>query len=863
MISVIVYGRNDSHGYNLPRRAALSLNCLSEILSEDDDEIIFVDYNTPDHLPTFIEAIGDTLTEKTRDKLRVIRVRPEHHLETLGKRTHLPVVEPIARNIALRRANSDNRWVLSTNTDMVFVMDDGASLNDIIGDLKSGLYHAPRFEVPEVLWEGLDRGNPHEVIRQLGAWGREFRLDEVVRAGPDAVFDGPGDFQLFPHKDGAAIGGFEEEMIHGWHVDSNLGRRMRLHFGKISEMPPALRGYHCGHTREPTKYHAANAVQNNEMRFVHELRTATAINGANDWGAPNKTFEEFSLKQDAGSIISAVRTALGDTQHLPPLTEAKLQDRSFGTLDYDAPHVLPHLINVAAHESANAAIAYIGCRPDLFQLFVDAWTALPGGERKILTPDSFSWISSDAENVTAVEDVRLIEDGELFIFEFGAFNDATDLEAARAIGAVTFLLNAINNAEQERLAAKKRPRRLIFVNAIHNELEAKVRAAATVSLSPYSTRVRTGFTIPNKRRLEASPTIGDDAHFEIADAALKSLDPAAPQGSSAWRRILPEADALLTAINSENAAERTGRSANDLALIAARLHEERPSRRWVEKLNGKHVAKTPPISKARAVCAEDWNRETWRKIASTYLPQASLEAAQRSDLLWEAVSIIEALDSDISACGQPRILYLCCDAGLTALALANLGALDVLDVAGSGIPEGDSANLRLRLALQGVKHPDRIEFLSDLKSRTQTYDAAVLPAETMRFMGRNKLAGYLRLASDSVKPGGQVILGALARYARVTGRSTVPLGLLSPETGLAHQLELSTPLIPEEKPDFRLTPATLDRIADRVSRPSLGQALVRERYDCVMARVIWTFRRLEQSTPQNWGRIHRRLILGL
>ena len=37
MISVIVYGRNDSHGYNLPKRAALSFNCIAEVLTHPND----------------------------------------------------------------------------------------------------------------------------------------------------------------------------------------------------------------------------------------------------------------------------------------------------------------------------------------------------------------------------------------------------------------------------------------------------------------------------------------------------------------------------------------------------------------------------------------------------------------------------------------------------------------------------------------------------------------------------------------------------------------------------------------------------------------------------------------------------------
>src|SRR5271154_3013000 len=77
MISVIVYGRNDAHGYNLHKRAAISLNCIAEMLSHAGDEILFVDYNTPNDLPTFIEAIYDTLTSKAKSLLRVFRVRPE------------------------------------------------------------------------------------------------------------------------------------------------------------------------------------------------------------------------------------------------------------------------------------------------------------------------------------------------------------------------------------------------------------------------------------------------------------------------------------------------------------------------------------------------------------------------------------------------------------------------------------------------------------------------------------------------------------------------------------------------------------------------------------------------------------------
>ena len=73
MISVVLYGRNDSHGYNLAKRAAISLNCIAEVLSDPDDEILFVDCNTPNDLPTFPEAIYDTLSPTPNLPARISR----------------------------------------------------------------------------------------------------------------------------------------------------------------------------------------------------------------------------------------------------------------------------------------------------------------------------------------------------------------------------------------------------------------------------------------------------------------------------------------------------------------------------------------------------------------------------------------------------------------------------------------------------------------------------------------------------------------------------------------------------------------------------------------------------------------------
>ena len=134
LLSIILYGRNDSHGYNLHKRAATSFNALAEVMSDPDDEILFVDYNTPDDHPTFPEAIHDTLTDKAKKVMRILRLRPDQHVRHRLK-THLPVLEPQSRNVALRRSNPRNRWILYTNTDMLLVpRRETKSLTDIFRD---------------------------------------------------------------------------------------------------------------------------------------------------------------------------------------------------------------------------------------------------------------------------------------------------------------------------------------------------------------------------------------------------------------------------------------------------------------------------------------------------------------------------------------------------------------------------------------------------------------------------------------------------------------------------------------------------------------------------------------------------------
>ena len=151
---------------------------------------------------------------------------------------------------------------------MIFLPQSDQSLSEICGELPDGFYGLPRFELPEWLWERLPRSDPGRAMAEIERLGPGLRLDEPTVSNEWIRFDAPGDFQLILREDFLAIDGLDEEMLLGYHVDSNLSRRMLLHRGSIESLGESLAGYHCNHNREPTVYHGTGKVANDLERFV-------------------------------------------------------------------------------------------------------------------------------------------------------------------------------------------------------------------------------------------------------------------------------------------------------------------------------------------------------------------------------------------------------------------------------------------------------------------------------------------------------------------------------------------------------------------------------------------------------------------
>lgn len=494
MISAVLYGRNDNYGYNLHKRAALSINCISEVLTEPEDELLFVDYNTPDDYPTFPEAIQDTLTATAKEKLRILRVRPSVH-NRFRDRSHLIALEPIARNVAVRRSNPANRWILSTNTDMIFVPHQGMSLSRFAKDIPRGLYHLPRFEIPETLWETFDRRDAHNTVDTIREWAQIAHLNEIVTLVDFTRFDGPGDFQLMDRNDLFAIHGFNESMLLGWHVDSNLAKRAHLLYGETRDLVDGVFGYHCDHTRQVTPMHRKDSKSNDLKVFVDNVTCAEVPEQADTWGCVNDDIEEIRLSNTRNRVyLDGLKTCIPNRMTEP--TSSAYVRETYDKVSYDAPHILPFLADIFVNAPPKLRVGWVGCNPEMYEMFSKMWLELnPGGELVVFEPlaEKFGNVLPAEKRVSDLQEFSSQVDA--FIFDYLVPDESVaNAEKQQMLAKIRETFIELAHDEQQHLS-EGRLRRFVVVNAIHNAFEQITNAHLHTARTPFSSRIRQGFVV--------------------------------------------------------------------------------------------------------------------------------------------------------------------------------------------------------------------------------------------------------------------------------------------------------------------------------------------------------------------------------
>ncbi len=504
MFSVILYGRNDSHGYNLHKRAAISFNAISEVMSDPDDEILFVDYNTPDDHPTFPEAIHDTLTEKTKKVMRILRIRPEQHAH-LKSKTHLVALESQSRNVALRRSNPRNRWVLYTNTDMLLVPRvETESLSSILGGVPDGFYQIPRFELPEMLWEAaFDRRDPAGNLAKLRDWSVRYHLNQVVHNFMPMKYDALGDFQAALREDMFEIHGFDESMLLGWHCDSNLAARLALYRGRVDTLIDKVFGYHCDHTRVAAANNKGRQTRmNNQDQYIWDVATPYIAAQAETWGWPDVEIEEVRLDRET----SYQRFAAGLDAALKPAevsySSTSLEWHLYDDLTYDIPHTLPFVCDQMLTFPRSTAVMLVAARAEFVSLFATAWQAM-GFTGKILIPDECEGLPADLEGVERGTFEDLLPKTDMFVFEFGLATQRADEPVrvgrttgpvdARRLKVISKLFRQAASMEGETRPPNRRTqRRFVGVNVIYNKFWPLFTDYVTANINPFCSQVLAG-----------------------------------------------------------------------------------------------------------------------------------------------------------------------------------------------------------------------------------------------------------------------------------------------------------------------------------------------------------------------------------
>ncbi len=519
MISVITFGRNDNHGYNVHKRAAISFNCITEVLTHPDDEIIFVDCNTPYNISTFPEAIKDTLTPKAKKMLRILRIWP-HLYEKYKKSSTLKVLDPLSRNIAIRRSNPSNRWILLTIPDNVFVCRDRKkSLSDIAAELSDGYYLLPRFDVPEELWESsLNRTDPTSVIEKFYEWGKELHLNEVVLSRPDHLFEA-GDFQLMLRKQIFEINGLNEEMVNVGNTEHNLSKRFLLLNKKINALTDKVFAYHCDHTRNKTLMQSPDAIENDPRRYSFDVHSPFLPLQSENWGIPTENINEIRLNDYNSNNFSNIITDLLPVS-LESMTFDFISEKSYnhGQI-YDNYHAFPFLANHLVNLPSLTNIGYFGGNIPLLILIIKFLKKINHkgyilADRKLIkyhnnSDDQVKFL----ENMCKISDRKeLIKNSDLFIFDCAMMHmpyikNSEGILFPKSSSVTEYfnkeLLNSfiicVSMAIKLQRTNSTMPRKFISVGSQNTWFEGITREFIDYSNTVYCTHVMSGYIKKNKR----------------------------------------------------------------------------------------------------------------------------------------------------------------------------------------------------------------------------------------------------------------------------------------------------------------------------------------------------------------------------
>jgi len=218
-IGAVVISRNDGYGGATHEKLVYSLTSMIAAL----DEVIYVDWNSP--VVSLIEGIREHLPRT--GKLRCITVTPQMHVDFTNDPEAQKCVEVLARNIGLRRLNTD--WCISANGDVMCLGRE--TIEPHLTNPRAFYCVARRnIDFPSVKAIGFPTVEIFEDYLQKNLINFPQAADGSPLGPTDdwSLITCPGDFQIAHRDVWHAIRGFEESLVRRGYADTNVQGKAKL-----------------------------------------------------------------------------------------------------------------------------------------------------------------------------------------------------------------------------------------------------------------------------------------------------------------------------------------------------------------------------------------------------------------------------------------------------------------------------------------------------------------------------------------------------------------------------------------------------------------------------------------------------------
>lgn len=268
--SVVILTKNDNYGGNLSHRAKMCVNSLVE----NFDEVVIVDWKTRERktlLSTFIDEVPHI------GKIKSIEVSNDILKEKYPHLYQWNILEAVGRNIGIRRSTGD--WIASTNVDIVTTPLDLNQLNP------NEFYTSSRRDIDENFHLSV---NDYPTLKSILWENRNSYHDKPIVQNSSDIWSLVvccGDFQIGTRDVWMKFKGFEESVLFGCGIDSNIMKKASYH-SEIKILPYYV--FHLNHGKGGERF---DGEQTPPMSNQHSIiQDFTQTTNSEEWGLINENF---------------------------------------------------------------------------------------------------------------------------------------------------------------------------------------------------------------------------------------------------------------------------------------------------------------------------------------------------------------------------------------------------------------------------------------------------------------------------------------------------------------------------------------------------------------------------------------------